>query len=128
VPDDGSTYRVVGIGFTPSPPFSLPSGATDVTVHARPGRWRRFATGLTLTIMGGSYAPLGGVFAAMGVAEDGKPESKAILPVGVGFLVGGVALLGIGLPLLLSNRTELEIDSHRTAGGGVHLVPGGLVF
>ena len=43
LPDDGSTYRVVGIGLTPSPPFSLPEGATDVSIHTRPGRWRRFA-------------------------------------------------------------------------------------
>jgi hypothetical protein len=127
LPGDGATYRVVGMGLTPSPPFTLPTDATDVTVHARPGRWRRFATGLTLTIMGGTYAPLGGVFAAMGVAEEGRPDTKAILPVGVGFLIGGVALLGVGLPILLSNRTEVDIDSRRVTSG-VHLVPGGLVF
>jgi hypothetical protein len=127
VPDDGSTYRLLGPGLTPSAAFTLPSGAPHVDVDVRRGAWARYASGLVLTIIGGAYTSTGAGFV---LARDaGGPPP--LMPVGTVFLAVGATALAVGLPLWLTGRTHIDVRARDTRPGAwsqVSLAPNGLSF
>jgi hypothetical protein len=127
VPDDGSTYRVLGPGLTPSAAFTLPSGAPRVDVDVRRGSWGRHAAGLVLTVIGGAYTSTGAGFV---IARDAGAPAP-LMPIGTVFLAVGATALAVGLPLWLTGRTHIDVrpgGKSESAWSQVTLAPNGLFF
>jgi len=127
-------YSVVGHDVAPAERFALhlaPSGL-DVDVHA--GSWGGYVVGLAFSTIGLVFAGLGGAELGVWGATGAPPMSSQsvgsfFLLQGSIFLGVGLPLAAIGLPLWLSNRTQVDISEHRTAGSkGVELLPNGFAF
>jgi len=126
--DPRLTYRVAGIGITPSTPFVLPQGREEVRLRVQTGSALWHGVGGSLTWTGLSLAILGGLVTALSFAFDepqpGRTDLRGAFRTGglVGLGVGGGMML-VGLPLLLTTNTSVQSSSGEslaaTPGGGL---------
>jgi hypothetical protein len=61
--------------------------------------------------------------------SDGSPNGtrNAVLYSGIGTLIGGVALLALGIPLVAVSNTHVTTDTGRDLAR-IHFTPTGMVF
>jgi hypothetical protein len=139
--DSTRTYRIEGEGVWPSGAFRLRPGPE--TLHVKTGSRGGLVAGLVLTVIGGTFALNGGVFAAVSTipvdtsapnVQEQRQTRNAFLAVGVVQLVLGVVGLGVGIPLWASNTTTVTDDTGQTIGalrGCTHapcFTPAGIAF
>lgn len=107
--DPAGLYRVGGSTFRGSEPFRIPRSSGQVVVEAHVGSSIGHWVGLGMTIIGG-VAFLGG--ASLIAFKPGRdPTAQRYLTgLGVGSAVGGVVLLAVGIPLLVSSGTSVEVQ------------------
>ncbi len=105
-------YRVGGGTIKPSPTFQLPRQEGNVVVEARVGSVVKYWIGAGLALGGLGSVALGGIL----LANDGHtdPYGNAMTPntahvFGWTYLVSGVIMTLVGLPLCLSNTTSVEV-------------------
>jgi hypothetical protein len=101
VPRDG-TYRVVGDDMPPSSPFRLPEGE-EVLLKVHRGNPGAHDGGALFLVLGGITALIGTML-LVGNADKSRELAGVIT------LAGGGAMMGLGLPMLLSNGTTIEFN------------------
>jgi hypothetical protein len=106
--DPATIYRIGGGSSKPSPTFRLPRSSGDVRVQAHVGSIVKYWVGFGLSIGGGAAAAGGGVLFASSTGSNDDFD-KVLRVYGVLYLVAGVVLLAVGLPLLLTNDTTVEV-------------------
>lgn len=103
-----SSYRVSASNGVPgTPAFTLTPNKSELDLQVRPGNLARYAAGGTLTGLGiGAFITGAVLFTAAGKFEDEKEVRIA------GAITGGagIALLAVGIPLVLMNRTHVYAD------------------
>lgn len=102
----GSGFFVGGERLTPSRHFTLSDEVGDVTLLVRPGKRAVRYTGILFTIFGGALIPSAIMLMALGTRSS-RPD-RGTVAAGAGMMVGGVVLLGAGIPLALLGRTRVE--------------------
>jgi len=125
----GYEFRVASQGKVTSAPFVIPYAAS-ATVYARIGSKAQQVTGIVLTSVGGGLAGLSLTLAALmsdchgelGACDD-ESVPAALIVAGVGTLV-----LGTGIYLIATSRTDVSVSAPIPLGGGVALTPRALVF
>jgi hypothetical protein len=106
-PSGGSSYfYLAGEGFPSSRHFRLDPGKEPITVELTAGSNSGFVGGITLISLGGASILGGG--SLLLVAGIGDLGTGMLVGSGVGLSVG-VAALAIGIPLLVGNRTKVEL-------------------
>ncbi len=117
--DPTTDFFIAGSGITPSRRFTLLDHGQDVSLKVDPGSAGLRTTGWIATIFGVTLALAGG----MTMALDSKMSSDSSLPrdntwrkVGMGSLIGGGALLAIGLPLFIFNGTDVKLAPNKLTG------------
>jgi hypothetical protein len=109
----------------PAPaPFSFAGMTGDVTLHVEPGSYGRRAAGVTAIVLGALAAATGAVVLPLGqsaTVTDANTNvavnvpNKGVRNAGIGLLVGGVAALAIGIPLVVTGRTTVDIEQRSDA-------------
>jgi hypothetical protein len=100
-------YRISGDATRPSRRFVLPEGTHNDTIVVRPASRLLFAAGIVLTVVGAAAAGLGVLgFVLSPFAEnpDGSNDQASRNAV-IGIMVGGVAVLGGGVALVVLNAS-----------------------
>jgi len=101
-------YRVGGGTIRASESFNMPRPSGQVLIDAQVGSKVKRGVGVGLTIGGGIAAAAGGVYllAAAGSNNDGFTNTKdALTAFGILYLVVGVVLLAVGIPLSTSSTS-----------------------
>jgi hypothetical protein len=93
--------RATGLGVVASPEFHLPADRDQVTVNVKAGSATWYWTGVVMSAFGGSFV-LGG--AGPPLLSGGSFSLTEQILSGV-----GVAMLAVGLPLWILNRTTVSI-------------------
>ncbi|GEN12003.1 hypothetical protein MFU01_70400 [Myxococcus fulvus] len=117
--DPTTDFFIAGSGITPSRRFTLLDHGRDVSLQVDPGSSGLRFTGWVSTLMGVSLAILGGTMMLIdsSSAEDSSlPEDKLFRKVGVGSLIGGGALMVIGIPLIAFNGTDVKFAPNKLTG------------
>jgi hypothetical protein len=106
------TYRIGGGTIRPSEGFNMPRPAGQVVVEAQTGSTIKHWVGFGL-VLGGIGAAVGGtlVYAGAPTANDSisTTDRDAAHAVGIVYLVTGLILLAIGVPLSMSSTS---VDVH----------------
>jgi hypothetical protein len=97
-------YRVVADEMPPSPPFSLPE-RDRVLLHVHPGSAGRHDAGAMLTLLGGITALVGTMVIWGNHGGKGGAGLGGIFAAGT-----GVAMMGIGIPMMLTSGTAVTFD------------------
>jgi hypothetical protein len=113
--DPNGTYRIGGGTIRPSEDFSMPRSSGNVSIAAQTGSTVKHWVGVGMTIGGGVAAGFGGLMLAL--SQDASSSSDPYgndfediaLIYGVGYLVTGVILLAIGIPLATSS-TSVQVQ------------------
>lgn len=113
----GDTYRIAGSGITTTKEFKLqasPGGSVELAVDGP--SWTGIVGGGLITITGGFGAYVGSIFALAGGSADASCHyckgTEEMRNVGIGLLVGGAALIGLGLAIVYpSMKTDLTQES-----------------
>lgn len=110
--DSDGLFRVGGGTIKPSPTFQMPRQEGNVLVEARVGSVVKYWIGAGLALGGLASVALGGIL----LANDGNtdPYGNTMTPntahvFGWSYLVSGVIMTLVGLPLCLSNTTSVEV-------------------
>jgi hypothetical protein len=122
------SYRIVGPRMTPSPSFSVAPETGELDVHVHVGSWGAYAAGLALAATGAAYTACGGGFLIAREATLSSSTTERLVPLGAVFLSAGVVGLAVGVPLLVMNRTRLDLRSRALGQGTVRFGPAGLTF
>lgn len=112
-----SEFFIGGNGITPSSRFSLLDQGRDVSLHVRPGSAGLRATGWYSIVVGASAAVVGGLI--LGLSSNSPTEvtygteSQFMRKLSIGSLIGGGALLAIGIPLFAFNGTDVKVVANQ---------------
>ncbi len=122
-------YRIRGEGLRDSKPFRLAGqNGQHVIVHVNGGSSSAFVGGIVMTSIGPVALLAGLVVYAAGAlqnftfdtsgssAQSSSGDNTGLKTTGVVMMIGGVALVAVGIPLFVTNRrtkTEQEIDGSR---------------
>ena len=106
-------YRVGGGTIKPSPTFQMPRQEGNVLVEARVGSVVKYWIGAGLALGGLGSMALGGILLANEGNGNTDPYGNATPNTahvfGWSYLVSGVIMALVGLPLCLSNTTSVEV-------------------
>lgn len=119
--DPTTDFFIGGAGITPSQRFTLQDYGRDVSLQVNPGSAGLRFTGWFSTIIGVSLAALGGLAYAMAPEVNElhtQSERNSWVKAGVGSLIGGGALMAIGIPLIAFNGTDVKFVPNKPAGTG----------
>ncbi|MFY1828348.1 hypothetical protein ACN47A_20660 [Myxococcus fulvus] len=119
--DPTTDFFIGGSGITPSSRFSLLDLGQDVSLQVDPGSAGLRFTGWFSTLVGLSLVALGGVTYAIAPEVDElhtKSDRNGWVKLGVGSMLGGGALLAIGIPLIAFNGTDVKFVPNKLAGKG----------
>jgi hypothetical protein len=112
-------FRIVGEDIVPSRSFNLHTAPNGLDLHVHAGSWSGLLTGLTLSVLGAGLVLGGtGILVWEGLGEPPRGTSNhmsALLPEGVVAIGVGVVLAAIGIPLVATNRTRVDISDHSPA-------------
>ncbi|GEL75598.1 hypothetical protein [Myxococcus virescens] len=117
--DPTTDFFIAGSGITPSRRFTLLDHGRDVSLKVDPGSSGLRTTGWLATIFGVSLAVAGGVAMALDgtVSSDSSlPKDNTLRKMGMGSLIGGGALVAIGLPLFIFNGTDVKLAPNKLTG------------
>jgi hypothetical protein len=112
--DPAGLYRVGGSGLRGSEPFHLPRPAGEVLIDAQAGSVVKHWVGLGIMI--GGFAAVGG--GALTLAEGSSTStdafgtttaSDAFKVLGVTYIIVGVVLLAVGMPLFFTSNTSVDV-------------------
>jgi hypothetical protein len=113
VPIGGGPYQIEGVAQVPSARLELFPSNRGLDVRAHFGSGPAYVVGAVLTILGATYTMLGTglltTWAAMGEPPVVNHTPGVFLPVGVTFALVGLHMLGVGLPLFLTQGTNVEV-------------------
>ena len=101
-------YRIGGGSIRPSDGFNMPRPAGTVVVEAQTGSTVKHWVGIGLIIGGAVAAGLGGIYyaSADSLASNSTTETKSTFQaVGIVYLVTGLVLLAVGIPLSASSTS-----------------------
>lgn len=112
--DPAGTYRIGGGTIRPSPEFRMPRPSGPVLIDTQTGSTVKHWIGFGMTIGGGVSALVGVLYLAL--AQDtntnanlsGTGSKDFVTAMGITYLVTGVILLAIGIPLSTSS-TSVQI-------------------
>jgi hypothetical protein len=100
------TYMIRGYGITDSPHFGIGDTTRDLKVHT--GSSAVGAVGGASLTLGLLSVITGAVFVTAGFLEDSRSSDRStFLTAGWGTLVGGAALIGVGVVLAVATRTHI---------------------
>lgn len=94
-------FRVTGLGVNSSAEFNLPPDRDQVTLNVKAGSTTWYWTGILLSAFGGSFV-LGGAGPPL-LSGGSFSTTEQVLS------IAGVAMLAVGLPLWILNRTTVSI-------------------
>jgi hypothetical protein len=101
-----SAFRVNGPGISTSRAFVLPHESKDeirLDIRTRSALWH--GLGQAMTVVGTILVIVGGISTLYAPSITSTDEEKALRRFGVGFLAGGGLMLGIGIPLWVTQRS-----------------------
>ena len=102
-------YRVGGGSIRPSDTFNMPRRSGNVVIDAEVGSSVKHWVGFGLTLAGAGAALLGGLVYATASSQNDPYNSAAATDsqhtLGIGYLIIGVALMAVGIPLSMSATT-----------------------
>jgi hypothetical protein len=102
-----AAFRVNGRGIATSRDFVLPGedgkGEVRLDVRTRSAFWHD--VGQAMTIVGTLLVAVGGVSTLYANSITDTEEEKTLRRFGVSFLVGGGVLMGVGIPLWITQRS-----------------------
>ncbi|TSC31246.1 hypothetical protein [Corallococcus sp. Z5C101001] len=112
-----SEFFIGGNGITPSSRFSLLDQGRNVSLHVRPGSSGLRATGWYSIVVGASAALAGGLLlglsGSMQTEATGSTDDPFMRKLSIGSLIGGGALLAIGIPLFAFNGTDVKVVANQ---------------
>jgi hypothetical protein len=123
-----ATYVIRGYNIVDSAHFGISEETKELHVHA--GNDFVSSLGVTSVTLGLLSALAGGVFLVVGVAKGPADSSSSTFTnVGWGGLIGGAALIGVGVILELTNVTHIyDEKGARLAKARPRFTASGLVF
>jgi hypothetical protein len=102
-----AAFRVNGRGIATSRDFVLPpddgKGEVRLDVRTRSAFWH--GVGQTMTVVGAVLVVIGGISTLYAPSITSTEEEKTLRSFGVSFLAGGGLMLGIGIPLWITQRS-----------------------
>jgi hypothetical protein len=107
--DPNALYRIGGGSIKPSPTFKMPRPAGEVRIDAETGSIVKFWVGVGLAIGGAAAAAGGGALYLSSQGSTNALDRDTFRVEGIVYLVTGVVLLAVGLPLWLTNNTTIDV-------------------
>lgn len=101
-----SAFRVTGRGIATSRDFVLPADAKEevrLDVRTRSAFWH--GVGQAMTLVGSVLVVVGGISTLYANSITDTDEEKTLRRFGVSFLAGGGLMMGIGIPLWITQRS-----------------------
>jgi hypothetical protein len=114
--DPAGTYRVGGGSYRASDPFRMPRPSGQVVLDAHMGSNVKHWIGFGLGLGGGIAALLGVTLLSLApsatgtsVTGSGLSEKETFQVYGAVYLVTGIILLAVGIPMLASSGTSVDV-------------------
>jgi len=104
-----TAFRVTGRGIATSHDFVVPDTASDevrLDIRTRSAFWH--GVGQFMTIVGSVLVVAGGISTLYAPSITSTDAEQSLRSFGVSFLAGGVLMMGIGIPLWITQRSQVR--------------------